>query len=79
MRHGILTTFLMYAALLPHLTDVFRVIALDSRGHGRSTNPGGELHEVLSPGYWNGHGDEDTNGPSRHCSDIAQRRRNRAI
>src|SRR4051794_8215901 len=29
--------------LLPALIDDFRVITPDSRGHGRSTNPGGEL------------------------------------
>jgi pimeloyl-ACP methyl ester carboxylesterase len=41
--HGGLFSLAMYAALWPHLTDAFRVIALDSRGHGRSTNPGGAL------------------------------------
>ena len=32
---------------LPHLVDSFRVITPDSRGHGRSTNPGGELSYPL--------------------------------
>lgn len=45
--HGGLFSLAMYATLLPHLTDIFRVIALDSRGHGRSTNPSGELSYLL--------------------------------
>ena len=45
--HGGLSTSAMYQPLLPHLTDVFRVLALDSRGHGRSTNPGGALSYML--------------------------------
>jgi pimeloyl-ACP methyl ester carboxylesterase len=45
--HGGLCSIASWAALMPHLTDDFRVIALDSRGHGRSTNPGGELSYPL--------------------------------
>src|SRR3954463_15734791 len=33
----------IWEPLLPALTDEFRVITPDSRGHGHSTNPGGEL------------------------------------
>ena len=33
----------MWEQLLPSLIDGFRVITPDSRGHGRSTNPSGEL------------------------------------
>jgi pimeloyl-ACP methyl ester carboxylesterase len=32
-----------YDSLIPRLTDRYRVIAFDSRGHGNSTNPSGEL------------------------------------
>jgi pimeloyl-ACP methyl ester carboxylesterase len=37
----------MWQAMLPHLVDGFRVITPDSRGHGRSTNPAGELSYPL--------------------------------
>jgi pimeloyl-ACP methyl ester carboxylesterase len=33
--------------VVPHLVDGFRVITPDSRGHGRSTNPAGELSYPL--------------------------------
>lgn len=33
----------VYDSLIPLLTDRYRVIAFDSRGHGHSTNPSGEL------------------------------------
>jgi pimeloyl-ACP methyl ester carboxylesterase len=45
--HGGLVATPMWGALLPHLTDHFRVIAFDSRGHGRSTNPHGALSYPL--------------------------------
>jgi pimeloyl-ACP methyl ester carboxylesterase len=41
--HGGLVSSAMWQAVLPHLVDAFRVIMPDSRGHGRSTNPVGEL------------------------------------
>ena len=41
--HGGLTSSAMWEHLLPSLIDGFRVITPDSRGHGRSTNPSGEL------------------------------------
>ena len=41
--HGGLTSSAMWEQLLPSLIDGFRVITPDSRGHGRSTNPSGEL------------------------------------
>jgi pimeloyl-ACP methyl ester carboxylesterase len=41
--HGGLGSSAMWEPLIPELTDGFRLIAPDSRGHGRSTNPGGEL------------------------------------
>ncbi|HWT22792.1 MAG TPA: alpha/beta hydrolase [Solirubrobacteraceae bacterium] len=43
LLHGGLIAGPMWEPLLPHLTDGFRVIVPDSRGHGRSTNPGGTL------------------------------------
>ena len=45
--HGGLSSSAMWQAALPHLVDGFRVITLDSRGHGRSTNPAGELSYPL--------------------------------
>ena len=45
--HGGLVSSAMWQALLPHLVDGFRVITPDSRGHGRSTNPAGELSYPL--------------------------------
>lgn len=39
--HGGLASSAMWEPLLPELTDGFRVITPDSRGHGRSTNPTG--------------------------------------
>src|SRR3954454_1487339 len=41
--HAGLISRSIWEPLLPALTDEFRVITPDSRGHGRSTNPGGEL------------------------------------
>jgi pimeloyl-ACP methyl ester carboxylesterase len=41
--HGGLMSSAMWEPLIAELTDHFRVITPDSRGHGRSTNPGGEL------------------------------------
>src|SRR5215203_1010384 len=45
--HGGLVSSAMWQAVLPHLVDSFRVITPDSRGHGRSTNPAGELSYPL--------------------------------
>jgi pimeloyl-ACP methyl ester carboxylesterase len=45
--HGGLVSSAMWQAMLPHLADGFRVITPDSRGHGRSTNPAGELSYPL--------------------------------
>jgi pimeloyl-ACP methyl ester carboxylesterase len=41
--HGGLSSGAMWDAVLPYLIEDFRVITPDSRGHGRSTNPNGEL------------------------------------
>jgi pimeloyl-ACP methyl ester carboxylesterase len=41
--HAGLVSRAMWEPLLPALVDDFRVITPDSRGHGRSTNPSGEL------------------------------------
>jgi pimeloyl-ACP methyl ester carboxylesterase len=41
--HGGLPSRAMWEPHLPDLTDDFRVITSDSRGHGRSTNPSGQL------------------------------------
>ena len=41
--HGGTVSSASWAPLIPLLTDRFRVIVFDTRGHGRSTNPGGEL------------------------------------
>src|SRR3954453_13511883 len=41
--HAGLISRTIWEPLLPALPDEFRVITPDSRGHGRSTNPGGEL------------------------------------
>ena len=45
--HGGWASSAMWQAVLPHLVDGFRVITPDSRGHGRSTNPAGELSYPL--------------------------------
>lgn len=45
--HGGLGTSAMLQPLLAHLVDDFRVITPDSRGHGRSTNPAGQLSYPL--------------------------------
>jgi pimeloyl-ACP methyl ester carboxylesterase len=45
--HAGLVATPMWGALLPHLTDQFRIIEFDSRGHGRSTNPAGALSYPL--------------------------------
>jgi pimeloyl-ACP methyl ester carboxylesterase len=45
--HGGLVSSAMWQAVVPHLVDGFRVITPDSRGHGRSTNPTGELSYPL--------------------------------
>jgi len=37
----------MWQTVVPHLVDGFRLITPDSRGHGRSTNPVGELFYTL--------------------------------
>jgi pimeloyl-ACP methyl ester carboxylesterase len=41
--HGGMSTTSMWFAAGPLLAEHFRIYALDTRGHGRSTNPGGEL------------------------------------
>ncbi len=41
--HGATGTAAMYRATIALLAKEFRVVAFDSRGHGRSTNPTGEL------------------------------------
>jgi 3-oxoadipate enol-lactonase len=41
--HAGLISRAIWEPLLPALIDDFRVITPDSRGHGRSTNPRGEL------------------------------------
>jgi pimeloyl-ACP methyl ester carboxylesterase len=41
--HAGLVSSAMWEPLLPELGEGFRVITPDSRGHGRSTNPGGAL------------------------------------
>jgi pimeloyl-ACP methyl ester carboxylesterase len=41
--HGGFVSSAMWEPLLPFLSDGFRLITPDSRGHGRSTNPSGEL------------------------------------
>ena len=41
--HGGFASSASWQAVLPHLVDGFRVITPDSRGHGRSTNPAGDL------------------------------------
>src|SRR5215212_3642358 len=45
--HGGLVSSAMWQAVRPHLIDGFRVITPDSRGHGWSTNPTGELSYPL--------------------------------
>src|SRR3954454_896908 len=37
----------VYAGITPLLADHYRVIAFDSRGHGQSTNPDGQLSYEL--------------------------------
>ena len=41
--HGGIATSRSWAAHLPAFTEHFRVFAPDSRGHGRTDNPAGEL------------------------------------
>ena len=41
--HGGLVSSAMWEPLLPHLQATYRLITPDSRGHGRSTNPSGQL------------------------------------
>jgi pimeloyl-ACP methyl ester carboxylesterase len=41
--HGGLGSSTQWESVVPELTPTFRVITPDSRGHGRSTNPGGQL------------------------------------
>jgi pimeloyl-ACP methyl ester carboxylesterase len=41
--HGGLTSNTQWDSIVPELMPGFRVITPDSRGHGRSTNPGGQL------------------------------------
>jgi pimeloyl-ACP methyl ester carboxylesterase len=45
--HGGLASGAMWKPVVPELADGFRVIAPDSRGHGRSTNPSEELSYSL--------------------------------
>jgi pimeloyl-ACP methyl ester carboxylesterase len=45
--HGGLASSTAWEPVVPELADGFRVITPDSRGHGRSTNPGGELSYAL--------------------------------
>jgi pimeloyl-ACP methyl ester carboxylesterase len=41
--HGGLASGAMWEPVVPELSDTFRVLTPDSRGHGRSTNPSGQL------------------------------------
>jgi pimeloyl-ACP methyl ester carboxylesterase len=45
--HGGLSSSAQWGAVVPELAGGFRVIAPDSRGHGNSTNPAGELSYPL--------------------------------
>jgi pimeloyl-ACP methyl ester carboxylesterase len=45
--HGGLSSSSDWAPVVPGLADGFRVITPDSRGHGRSNNPAGELSYAL--------------------------------
>ena len=45
--HGGLSSGSQWEPVVPELADGFRVITPDSRGHGRSTNPAGELSYAL--------------------------------
>ena len=45
--HGGLSSSAHWEPVVPELADGFRVITPDSRGHGRSTNPSGELSYAL--------------------------------
>lgn len=45
--HGGLSSSVQWGSVVPGLADGFRVITPDSRGHGRSTNPAGELSYAL--------------------------------
>ena len=45
--HPGLTSSAAYAGLAPRLAEHFRVITIDTRGHGLSTNPSGELSYEL--------------------------------
>ncbi len=45
--HGGISSIQMWEKQLPEFSKHFRVIAVDSRGHGKSTNPEGKLHYKL--------------------------------
>jgi len=45
--HGGISSIQMWEKQLPVFSKHFRVIAVDSRGHGKSTNPKGKLHYKL--------------------------------
>ena len=47
LMHGGLSSSAQWEPLVPELAHRFRVITPDSRGHGRSTNPSGELSYAL--------------------------------
>jgi pimeloyl-ACP methyl ester carboxylesterase len=44
--HGGLASSSQWEPVVPELANGFRVITPDSRGHGRSTNPAGELSDA---------------------------------
>jgi pimeloyl-ACP methyl ester carboxylesterase len=45
--HGGLSSSSQWEPVVPELVDGFRVVTPDTRGHGRSTNPAGELSYAL--------------------------------
>lgn len=47
LLHGGLSSSAAWEPLIPELVDGFRVLLPDSRGHGHSTNPAGNLLSVL--------------------------------